>query len=247
MADHMSACFDHTGHSIDVFVVHSGGRATTSKFVTDIDTPAFEFYKRGRVISYGASSPKTVCPSPSDERVEATLISIESPSPLLSHQRPYSVHVSCYLSVSQKGHSKAFNKTAFCVEKLMKDELCMKNVLHIFYFAKEHDNVCDRRLNVLSEARRDCFNSPEVNNSSVYSSAAGVRTYYPTTLRTYEGHAHGRTSTGARSERRSLLTGSADAPRPSDTSIKLIFHSADLDNYRRSERHLPAAAELISL
>ncbi|GBP93745.1 Cytochrome P450 4C1 [Eumeta japonica] len=37
--------FDHTAHSIDVFVVHSDGRATITKFVIDIDTTVLELCK----------------------------------------------------------------------------------------------------------------------------------------------------------------------------------------------------------
>ncbi|GBP63168.1 hypothetical protein EVAR_59727_1 [Eumeta japonica] len=42
---HMPVCFDHTAHSIDVFVVHSSGSATVTKFVTETDTTVFEFCK----------------------------------------------------------------------------------------------------------------------------------------------------------------------------------------------------------
>ncbi|GBP39012.1 hypothetical protein EVAR_89234_1 [Eumeta japonica] len=41
----MPVCFNCTAHSIDVFVVHSGGQATITKFVTEIDTTALEFCK----------------------------------------------------------------------------------------------------------------------------------------------------------------------------------------------------------
>ncbi|GBP26504.1 hypothetical protein EVAR_86006_1 [Eumeta japonica] len=41
----MLICFDHTARSIDVIVVHYSDRATITKFVTEIDTAAFEFLK----------------------------------------------------------------------------------------------------------------------------------------------------------------------------------------------------------
>ncbi|GBP68213.1 hypothetical protein EVAR_50358_1 [Eumeta japonica] len=40
---HKPVYFDHTAHSINVFVVHGGGRATITKLVTKIDTTALEF------------------------------------------------------------------------------------------------------------------------------------------------------------------------------------------------------------
>ncbi|GBP49584.1 hypothetical protein EVAR_97881_1 [Eumeta japonica] len=43
MVSHMPVCFDHTAHSMDVFVVHSGGRTITTKFVTEGDTTVLEF------------------------------------------------------------------------------------------------------------------------------------------------------------------------------------------------------------
>ncbi|GBP34593.1 Long-chain-fatty-acid--CoA ligase 4 [Eumeta japonica] len=45
MVGHVPVCFDRTAHSIDVFVGHSGGRATITKFVTEINTTAPEFSK----------------------------------------------------------------------------------------------------------------------------------------------------------------------------------------------------------
>ncbi|GBP04096.1 hypothetical protein EVAR_74834_1 [Eumeta japonica] len=45
MVRHMPVCFDHTVHSIEVFIVHSGGRATIAKFVIEFDTTALEFCK----------------------------------------------------------------------------------------------------------------------------------------------------------------------------------------------------------
>ncbi|GBP57402.1 hypothetical protein EVAR_51249_1 [Eumeta japonica] len=45
MVGHVPVCFDHTAHSIDVFVIHSGGRTTVTKFVTEIDTTMLEFCK----------------------------------------------------------------------------------------------------------------------------------------------------------------------------------------------------------
>ncbi|GBP78640.1 hypothetical protein EVAR_98567_1 [Eumeta japonica] len=42
---YMPGCVVHTALSIDVFVVHGGGRATITKFVTEIDTTALEFCK----------------------------------------------------------------------------------------------------------------------------------------------------------------------------------------------------------
>ncbi|GBP15670.1 hypothetical protein EVAR_5362_1 [Eumeta japonica] len=46
MVGHMPVCFDRTAHSIDVFVVHGGGRATTTKFISEINfTTALEFCK----------------------------------------------------------------------------------------------------------------------------------------------------------------------------------------------------------
>ncbi|GBP96965.1 Facilitated trehalose transporter Tret1, partial [Eumeta japonica] len=45
MVDYMPVYFDHTAHSIDIFVVHSGGLAIIAKYVTEFDTTALEFYK----------------------------------------------------------------------------------------------------------------------------------------------------------------------------------------------------------
>ncbi|GBP71830.1 hypothetical protein EVAR_80161_1 [Eumeta japonica] len=45
MVGYMPVSFGHRAHSIDVFVIHSGGRATITKFFTEIDTTAFEFCK----------------------------------------------------------------------------------------------------------------------------------------------------------------------------------------------------------
>ncbi|GBP58902.1 hypothetical protein EVAR_54698_1 [Eumeta japonica] len=41
---HMPVCFDYKAHSIDDFV-HSGGRATITKFVIKIDTTTLKFCK----------------------------------------------------------------------------------------------------------------------------------------------------------------------------------------------------------
>ncbi|GBP37426.1 hypothetical protein EVAR_16331_1 [Eumeta japonica] len=45
MLDHVPVRFDHTMHSIDIFLGHSGERVTLTKFFTEIDTTALEFYK----------------------------------------------------------------------------------------------------------------------------------------------------------------------------------------------------------
>ncbi|GBP46155.1 hypothetical protein EVAR_24562_1 [Eumeta japonica] len=41
----MLVSFNHTVDFIDVFMIHSGKRATITKFVTEIETTALEFYK----------------------------------------------------------------------------------------------------------------------------------------------------------------------------------------------------------
>ncbi|GBP22405.1 hypothetical protein EVAR_11921_1 [Eumeta japonica] len=45
MVCHIPVCFDHTAHGIDVFVVHSGERATITKLVTEYDSTAVKFCK----------------------------------------------------------------------------------------------------------------------------------------------------------------------------------------------------------
>ncbi|GBP81219.1 hypothetical protein EVAR_58057_1 [Eumeta japonica] len=42
----MPVCFYHMANSIDVFVVHSGGWLTITKFATEIDMTALEFCKQ---------------------------------------------------------------------------------------------------------------------------------------------------------------------------------------------------------
>ncbi|GBP55889.1 hypothetical protein EVAR_43679_1 [Eumeta japonica] len=45
MVGHMSVCFDNTTQSIDDFDVHSEGRVTITKFITEIDTTGLELCK----------------------------------------------------------------------------------------------------------------------------------------------------------------------------------------------------------
>ncbi|GBP07382.1 hypothetical protein EVAR_4759_1 [Eumeta japonica] len=60
MMGHMSVCLDHTAHSDDGFVVHGGGLASLTKFITEIDTTALEFGKPVINSRAGASSPRAV-------------------------------------------------------------------------------------------------------------------------------------------------------------------------------------------